>query len=207
MVEKEDKKAKIIKLLREVQPKNGEQERIKKKASPVQKIIGNNNIQAGGDVYINKKETIRNEVKSGPEHITEDQAFTLSELVKEAVERESKGAEDKSKYFASWWNKLKKRYKVASYRMIPREQGDEAINWMKQQVAMLLPKLRRTNNDKWRKSLYAKIHACLKTLGWEKSQFYLYVEERVGKKITSTTQLGERDLENIAGILSRMTER
>lgn len=181
--------------------------RSRRKPTPTLSIVGNGNYQAGRDLYINKRETIRTEVTPGPEHISEEVAFKLSELVKEAVDRESKTGKDKGKLFAAWWNKLKKRYKVTSYKLIPRDQGDDAVAWMSQQVARLLPKLRRTDNSNWRKAQYAKINASLNTLGWDKEKFYALVLLKLDKKIKSTTELGERDLESIAGIISRMSKK
>lgn len=172
--DKKDKKAKVISILSAIKPRQSS----KKVDTPSQSIVGNGNVQAGRDVYINKKETVRNEIKPGPEHISEEQAFILSELVKEAVERESKSGKEPSKLFAAWWNKLKKHLKVASYRMIPRDRGDEAITWMKQQVAILLPKLRRTDNDEWRKKHYIKINACLNSMCWDKPRFYALVKAK-----------------------------
>jgi hypothetical protein len=203
MADKDDKKAKVIDLLKAVKPRTPRQ---RPGGGASQTINGNHNIQAGGDIYISKRETVRNEVKPGPEHISEEQAFQLSELVKEAVERDGKSGKDTSKLFAAWWNKLKKRFRVASYRMIPREQGDEAVSWMRQQVAILRPKLRRTDNDAWRKSHYATINASLKTLGKDKTWFYDLVFEKTGKRITSTADLGEQNLEKMAGVLRRMTK-
>lgn len=198
----EDKKAKVISILKGAKPSNTAA------SAPSMTINGNGNIQAGRDVHINKREVVRPEVKPGPEHITEEQAFILSELVKEAVERDTaSGKKDTGKAFAAWWNKLKKRFKVALYRMLPRDQGDEAISWMKQQVAFLRPKLRRTDNDAWRKTRYATIHACLKALGKDKPWFYDLVYEKLGKKIKSTTELGEQDLDKIAEILRRMSKK
>lgn len=208
MSDKDDKKAKVISILSYLQPQKPKAPP-RKKAPPkaTQSIVGNGNIQVGGDILINKRETIRHEVKPGPEHITEEQAYILHELVKEAVERDGKSGKDTSKLYASWWSKLKKQFKVASYRMIPYEQGEEAINWMKQQLAILRPKLRRTDNDAWRKTHYAVIHASLKTMGRDKTWFYDLVYEKVGKRIYSTTDLGERDLEKMAGIVRRMSKK
>lgn len=211
MADSDDKKAKtkakVINILRDAQPKQPAKTRKKAAPKPSMSIVGNGNIQAGRDVHVNKRETIRNEVKPGPEHISEEQAFTLTELVKEAVERDGKSGKEPAKLFASWWNKLKKHFKVASYRMIPREQGDEAVKWMKQQVAILKPKLRRADNDAWRKTHYAVIHAGLKTLGKDKEWFYGLVFEKIGKRITSTTDLGEQDLDKISGIIRRMSNK
>jgi hypothetical protein len=33
------------------------------------------------------------------------------------------------------------------------------------------------------------------------------VEEKLGKRITSTTQLGEQDLDKIAGVVSRLSKK
>lgn len=161
------------------------------------KIVGNGNVQACGDININARKITRNIIKPGPEHITEKQAYKLRELVKKAVEIESKAGGEQSRLFRLWWSRIYKRFEVTSYKLIPSIRGEEAISYMQQEVAKLRPKLRRTDNEAWRNDLYAAIWSRTKELKHNKSWVYQFFEKKTGKKIESLTQLGERDLKKL----------
>jgi len=167
----------------------------------VQSISGNGNIQAGGDVNINTKKTERVVVHPGPQHISEEYAFKLFELVKKACEIECVAGADMAKCRQKWWGKFKRRYRVASYKMIPRELGDDAVLYMQQEVAKLRPKLRRRDNEAWRRSLYKGLWARARQLGMDKPAVYALCTEKIGKTVTSLTALGERDLQKLYGII------
>lgn len=165
-------------------------------------INGDGNIQAGGDVNINTRKIER--VPPPPrnaEHITDTQAYKLKELVKKAVDIESKAGKEPSKAFPAWWSKLQKRYKVPRYDLIPCDLGDDAISYMQQEIAKLRPKLRRRDNESWRKEHYSGIWARAKELGKDKSWVYGLVEEKIGKKVESLTTLGEQDLKKLYTII------
>lgn len=165
-------------------------------------IEGNGNIQAGGDVNINTRKIERvPPPPRGPEHITDTQAYKLKELVKKAVDIESKAGKEPSKAFPAWWGKLQKRYKVPRYDLIPCELGDDAVSYMQQEIAKLRPKLRRRDNDAWRKEHYNGIWARTKQLGHDKAWVYGLVEEKIGKKVSSLTALGEQDLKKLYMII------
>lgn len=174
----------------------------KKAADPAgMSIVGNGNVQVGGDMHVNSRRIERPVVQPGPQHITEEQAFKLSELVKKAVEIEGIAGGETDKLFASWWSRLKKRFKVASYRMIPYGRGEEAISYMQQEVAKLRPKLRRRNNEAWRKEHYTAIWSRTRELGYPKSWVYELAERRLCKKVDSLTALGEQDLKKLYTII------
>jgi hypothetical protein len=164
-------------------------------------IVGNGNVQVNGDVHVNSRRIERPSIQRGPQDITEEQAFKLYELVKKAVEIESIAGGDKRKLFASWWSKLKRRFKSTSYKQIPYERGEEAISYMQQAVAQLRPKLRRRDNEAWRKAHYTGIWSRARELGHPKSWVYELVEQRLGKKVDSLTALGEQDLKKIYTII------
>lgn len=80
--------------------------------------------------------------------------------MKDAVTAEAlSGQLTEKSLFAKWYGKLRDRYDVNSYTLIPAEQGDQAIKWMQRQVAILRPKLRRPDNKTWRSQHYKAIWA------------------------------------------------
>ena len=105
---------------------------------------------------------------------------------------------------AKWWSKLKRTYDVPTYREIPQELGDDAIAWMKQEIARTRPKLRRSDNHSWRKELYAAIYARARELGISKGEVYSIVHDRLGKRVSSLKQLGEQNLKKLYNIMMAM---
>ena len=200
--EHERKKAEVIQLFKEAAEDTGRQARAEPSFSP--HVSGDGNVVAGRDVNINKRVTVRNVVKPGPEHITAKQAATLQELVLKAADHDVAGGMSRKAAMAKWWTALKRTYGVTAYREIPRELGDDAIAWMKQQIARTRPKLRRTNNQSWRNELYAAIYARARELGISKGEVYAIVHDRLGKRVTSLKQLGEQNLKKLYNIMMAM---
>ena len=165
-------------------------------------VVGDNNLLIEGDAHFNSKVIQRTTVQASPEHITPAQAHRLQNLVKEAVTAEAaSGQQTEKSLFAKWYDKLRDKYAVNSYILIPAEHGDQAINWMQRQVAMLRPKLRRTDNQAWRNQHYKAIWSRAKELGFTKDQVYALSGDRLGKTITSLKQLRERNLKSLYNII------
>ena len=200
--ERERKKAKVIQLFKEAAQDTRQPGHAKPPFSP--HIFGDGNVVAGRDVNINKRETVRTVVKPGPEHITPKQAATLQELVRKAANHDVAGGMSPSAAMAKWWTALKRTYGVPTYREIPQELGDDAIAWMKQQIARSRSKLRRTDKQSWRNEHYAAIYARASELGISKGEVYAIVHDRLGKRVGSLKQLGEQNLKKLYNIIMSM---
>lgn len=204
MSDKEGKKAKVIDLLKEVEKRKAKKPTA---AKPAMSIVGNNNVQAGGDVYINKKETVRKEFTPGPEHITAAQARKIQRLVEKAVTiEEAAGVSEgnRKKLFAKWWKIVQNQYDVATYREIPAHLGDPAIAWLQQRVAILRPKARRTDKTLWRNEHYTAIYARARELGISKGEVYAIALERLGANVASLTKLSDQNLKKLYSIIMAM---
>lgn len=168
-------------------------------------INGSNNIMVGGnflgDVNLNVKKTVRNTIEPGPEHISNDKAKIIKDLIGELVEKDVAGGGRKAESFQKWWSLFKNRFSVTSYQLLPAHQADAAISWLKQQSALNRPKLRRTNNPKWRTELYTAIWARSKQLGLSKADVYQIVQDRLGKQVVSLKSLGEQNLKSLYTII------
>jgi hypothetical protein len=198
------KKAKIIDLLKEVDKRKSRKAANEKLALS---IVGNNNVQANGDIYINKRETVRKEFTPGPEHITASQAHKLQRLVEKAVSYEEAAgvyAGNRQKLFAKWWKIVQNQYDVATYREIPAHLGESAITWMTQKVAILRPKTRRTDKSLWRNEHYSAIYARSHELGISKGEIYAIVLERLGVQVLSLTKLSDQNLKKLYNIIMSM---
>jgi len=166
-------------------------------------ICGNNNTQAGRDVHINKREIVRPVIQTGADTISAGGAQSIQELVKQAVDIESVSGGEKSKLYSKWYSKIKRKFKVPSYRAIPAFLEDEAVSWMHQHVAKLRPKQRRSDNQTWRNGLYKAIWARSRQTGMSKDDVYRLVHNRLGKEIGSLKELGERDLKRFYDLIMR----
>lgn len=202
----DDLKKRVVNLLKDVEPtkipkKTKNPPRAKAIPSTSLSIVGNDNYQAAGDIYINKKETVRNNFTPGPEHITAAQARKIQRLVEKAVSIEELAGLDRPSLFAKWWNIVKNQYNVTTYKEIPAYLGDSAISWLTQKIAILRPKLRRKDNDSWRKEHYAAIWARSKQLGMSKGEVYALAQDRLNTQIVSLTNLGERNLKKLYQII------
>lgn len=168
------------------------------------KIKGNNNNIAGRDLYINKTDVTRTTFQPSDEHITQRQAKTIKDLVDNLVMKEEAGGMERARAFKKWWGVLKNRYAVTTYLAIPAHLGDEAISWLQQQSAIKRPKIRRGDNDAWRKELYKAIWARARQVGISKGEVYALALYRLGKRVTSLKQLGEQNLKALHGIVMRL---
>lgn len=178
-------------------------------SSSSQTIVGNDNVQIGGDIivqHINEKRIIQSVIQPGPQHISEKQAFEIKQLVDTLVELNSEATPNvsKRKLYSKWWGGLNDKFTVTSYKIIPVECFEEALTWLRQQKAIkVMPKLRRPHNDTWRNERYKAIWSRSKELGYEKHDVYGLAFQRLGKSISSLTELGEQDLDKLYKIIMK----
>jgi hypothetical protein len=169
-------------------------------------IAGNNNIAAGGNISINTRTIQRIAFTPGPQHIAEEQARKISEIIKELAEIDQASRRPSKNPYQLWYGKLKRHFNVSNYRAIPAEQGEQAIEWLLRHKAMQRPRLRRADNEAWCKSLYTAIWARSKQRGLSKQDVYDIAYQRLGLKapIGSLKELGERNLHSLHNIIFGM---
>jgi DNA-binding XRE family transcriptional regulator len=102
--------------------------------------------------------TIKADVKPGDEHITESQAVTLTALVNEIVELETK-LKQKPKTHRSVWGSLNAHIGVTRYRLIPLVSFDKAEKYLRQWIGRInsMSSAPVKDGDSWRKRKYAYI--------------------------------------------------
>jgi hypothetical protein len=169
-------------------------------AAVIQTVSGNDNIVANasqGDININQKKIFRPKVIRESGDISETTAFEIQDLIKQLAQTDEMAGKPPS--YGEWQQRLKNRYKVASYRKLTVEQGEQAIRWLKQELGRKLPNLRRKNNKEWRQRIYKGIWAAARELGLDKPQVYQFALEQLElkKQISSLTELGEQNLESL----------
>ncbi len=154
-----------------------------------QNIKGNNNVQVGGNFYgnviqtnkvINRTEVIHN----SEEHITPQQQYEIKALIDKLVDMLSSANKDNvPRLYSREWATFKKQFKVPSYKVLPKEDYEKAIKWLKKRTAYLgAPKQRKNNPVDWRKGRYTAINTRASKLGMSREQRLMYATEVLGLK-------------------------
>jgi len=165
--------------------------------SIIQQNKGNGNFIVGRDLNLNPRTVVKNSINPGPEHITDEQALQVRELINKLAMMDKQAGRSSS--HQQWYTKLYKRFGITSYKLILLEQLEDVVLWLQQQKARQRPMLRRSNNPAWRKNIYSAIYARARELGIDKSQLYqiAYQKLKPDKPVNSLTELGERNLEKL----------
>jgi len=150
---------------------------------------------AEGDIHINQKKVLRPQITHEPGDISEETAHTIQDLIRQLSETDNQAGKEPA--YGGYQQHLKNRYKVASYRKLTVAQGEDAIDWLRQELGRKLPSLRRANNPEWRKRVYKGIWAAARELGWGSDQVHAFANAELELKnpIASLTDLGEQKLE------------
>ena len=177
------------------------------KANKATHVKGDNNIVMGCrnnvEININSPAIKRNPPpKPTSEHITNKEAQKIQSLIASIAEKEVLGGMDRGKAHAKWHKVLQKRYEITSYHLVPAHLGASAISWLQQQFAIKKTKLKRNDNGK--NELYKGIWARSRQLGLSKGEVYNIVEAKLGKKVSSLTNLGEQSLKKLYQIIFAM---
>ena len=117
-----------------------------------QRIKGNNNILNNGVILINteKSQLPKIEVKvqhDESKHISNTQAKEIQDLIHEIGRLKSIGNNDNKKLYAVEWKLFKDKFKLIKYELLPIEQFDEAIKWLKRRCAQATNNLRNGNEE------------------------------------------------------------
>ncbi len=201
-----ERKDKIVNFFKEA--KRRAKKAVPKAAAPTPSanfhVNGDGNIMAGRDVNINKRVINRVKVEPTAAHITPAQKQTIKEKIGALVDIGVTAGKSPDDLFPHWWGRLQRKFRVNSYLVLRQDQYADVLLWLAQQKAILRPKLRRRNNEAWRKEHYAAIWAKTHALGFSKPQVYELVALKLGKRVDSLTELGERDLKKLYDIVMRM---
>jgi hypothetical protein len=163
-------------------------------------IAGNNHhVQyAGRDLIIETEHYVRRYGVSPDErHLAGSQLEAVSSLIKEVAARI--GGPDGEIKFAAVHRMLQRRFGVASYLLIPRECGEEAVTYLKQQRAILRSRLRGRDSAVYQNDLFRSIYAGAREMHWDRFQVYLFAAETLHLKqpLSSLKELSEPQLKQL----------
>jgi hypothetical protein len=157
-------------------------------------IVGNNNIRVYGN-YINTDRISQNtKVMHDPDkHITNAQAKEIRDRVQKIAESRSR----ESKYsFPRAYIALHNRYNITSYELLSKDQYEDAIKWLDKQIAIYRPKLKKVDNEQYRKDMYKSIHARANQLNVNIHEFASSALE-LKNPISSLTELSDTRLKKL----------
>lgn len=169
---------------------------------------GDYNTQIGinqGHININPKINKITKVQpNSQDHISQEQARNISEIVKDIIiilEGSGKinNKEERSKAFAEWNGKFNRKFKITTRTMLPKEDYKEALSWIRKQHGMQISKLRRTDNPAWRNKRYTGIYSKLGELNLPQETAKEIANSifKLKNPITSLKELGEQNLEKL----------
>jgi hypothetical protein len=159
-------------------------------------------LAAGRDINYSPKQINRTEFTPDERHISSAQAVRIKGLVDELVDMDASAGKDKGKSYQKWWTMFNKTFKITTYRELPAEKFDAAVQFLQQAKARNLPKIRRKDNELWRKQHYKTIFGIGgKALGWSDEQIHAFASLKLKKTVTSMADVGEQDLARIARMI------
>ncbi|HEX2852956.1 MAG TPA: hypothetical protein VHO24_06940 [Opitutaceae bacterium] len=165
---------------------------------------GNNVQVAGRDLVIKTEKHFRRSVITPDErHLTDEQREKLRRVIGELAERLAVG--DGGPNFAAVHRMIQRRYAIASYLLIPRENFEDALSFLIQRRAIHRSRLRRNNRVAYQNDFFRSIYAGAGELGWDRTQVYKFAFDKLGltKPLTSLRQLGPVQLKSLADFVRR----
>jgi hypothetical protein len=175
---------------------------------PIQVSInqrGRNNkaLVAGRDIINTERHVRRVQFTPDERHITPEQGDRIRDLVEKLATRIA--GEDGKPNFGQTYGRLNKKFKVGTYRELMKEDFDAAVSYLQQQGAINRSRLRRSNPQAYRDSLYAPIWAKSKQLEWEKPVLYAFAKEKLDlkKPIDTLKKLGPIQLKHLYEFMVR----
>lgn len=173
-----------------------------------QKATGNNNIQvAQGNVIQTKQVKVVTEVVHDKnEHITDAQAFEVKEKITEIVNMVATNGGNKPTLFKKEYSAFYRQFKITSYKLLPLNDFDSAIQWLNKRIAYYGKKnLRHGDNAQWRKKQYTAIYSRLKQLQMNRADLLTFAEQKLElkKPLGSIKDLSDTRLNKLYNFIMR----
>lgn len=119
-------------------------------------------LAAGRDINYAAKHVTKNEFTPDDRHITSEQAVKIKDFIDELVDMDASAGKDKGRSYGMWWKTFNNKFKITTYRELRREYFDDAMLFLRQAKAQYLPKIRRKDNELWRRKHYGTIFGIAK---------------------------------------------
>lgn len=156
-------------------------------------------VTAGRDITYTAKHVTKNEFTPDERHITSEQAAKIKSLIDELVDMDVSAGKDQGRSYGMWWKMFNNQFRITTYRELPRESFEEAALFLRQAKARNLPKIRRKDNELWRRKHYGTIFGIAKKgMGWTDDDVHQFASAKFKKRVTSLSDIGEQDLARLA---------
>lgn len=175
-----------------------------KAATSSQSIVGNNNIQASGDVTIYKSPQRTKTIAARREGSV---SRSQERQIQKWIEKLAEGTIGKlrSEAYGEWWARFKNAFKVSKYEDIRADEMPAVKAWYTQQRGIQTRGLKSKAPDSWRSARIIAIKTFMTRNGHTNETFYPILTERLRMKrpITSLKLLTKRDLDRVYNLVQR----
>ena len=171
-----------------------------------QAITGNNNVQTvSGNVVYTPKHTVKNTITPRPTDISEEQHYQIKQKIHELAKIDEEAGLGNT--HGKWTNIFKKEFQLTSTARLGATRFDDAMQWFRATIGKERNKLYGKNTDALKKRMRKAVQGKRVLLGMTKPELYALAEERLGKAISSTTDLGVQRLRKLDRILQGMLNK
>lgn len=175
------------------------------RVSQTVRVTGHRNVVqvAGRDFIHTEKLVHRNTITPDERHLSAEQRKRIRDVAGELADRLA--GDDGEGNFAAVHRMLQRRFRVASYLLIPRSRYDEALGFLRQHRAINRPHLRGRNPVAYQNDFYRAIFAGARELGWDGEHVYRFATEKLALKslVVSLKVLGPIQLKTLAEAIQR----
>lgn len=171
---------------------------------PTMNIVGDRNIQVAGDYKV-VNPVVKKVIERRDGSLTPAECRQVQEMIKALVELTTGLPMERA--FASWWERLKNRFKVEKYESLQSTQLLEVEDWYREQRAILTSGLKTKAPELWKNARIGSIKKAMKQMNREadKLTYYREISDRLNMKrpFTSLTKLTKTDLERVYRLVLR----
>ncbi|HWA08300.1 MAG TPA: hypothetical protein VG838_02420 [Opitutaceae bacterium] len=171
--------------------------------TPAMSIVGDGNTQVGGDYNVNQ--VIKKVIERRDGSLTSAECRQVQEMIKALVDLTTGLTLERA--FASWWDRLKNRFKVEKYESLLSTQMPEVEGWYREHRAILTSGLKTKAPELWKNARIGSIKKAMKKMNREadKLDYYLEISDRLNMKrpFTSLTKLTKTDLDRVYRLVLR----
>jgi hypothetical protein len=175
-----------------------------KTAASSQSIVGNNNIQAAGDVNVFKSPPRPRIIATRREGSV---GRSQERQIQKWIEKLAEGTVGKARSdaYGEWWSRFKNAFKVSKYEDIRSDEMLAVKAWFTQQLGIQTRGLKSKAPDAWRIARITAIKTFMTRNGYTNETFYpiLTARLRMKKPITSLKLLTKRDLDRVYNLVQR----
>ncbi|WP_314299683.1 hypothetical protein [Capnocytophaga sputigena] len=168
-----------------------------------QSIKGSNNLQIVTNnapiIHTGKLTTKINVIHNPENHITDAQAQQIKEKVIECATILASDGSNKKSLIQKQYGKLYKRYGITKYSLLPKEKFEDAIKWLKREVAASRKVLKDNAPTEWRKAQYASINARGRQIGMDREALLIYATQvlELANTLSSLKDLEDDQLQKL----------